>query len=381
MLTHDKKERKIPISSGSGKGLTKGIVKSNAGINRGTPSKMVNTNASVGGSRTNTTTTSTTTKPTSVKKFKFNELMKKASKVDQTKLSINFSSRSKSPETTSTQNRVLASQKRPNTDYKSSVPNVKVNNNQIRPPITSKFLNNNSSTTQKEPVKLNKLPNREIKTSASLKSKSALVSPIQNKSRHIQKTSEQISRTVPYIEKGEKRKELSSSRILNKKDHKKVPVSQKSVKSSKIVERDPVAKKSSIPFRGPSAKLQENLNKRQKVGGNNNRLVKSSRTASHNSDDDDDDMSSFIASDEEEEEGRDLGYNRDEIWAIFNKGNKRSYNRQVYSDSDSDSDMEATGADILEEENRSRRTAELEDKRELEQEKRLSAMKKARKAK
>ena len=43
--------------------------------------------------------------------------------------------------------------------------------------------------------------------------------------------------------------------------------------------------------------------------------------------------------------------------------------------------MEATGAEIWEEERRSKRNAELEDRKELEEEQRLAALKKARKMK
>lgn len=115
-----------------------------------------------------------------------------------------------------------------------------------------------------------------------------------------------------------------------------------------------------LPVRQPSAKLSQSLSSR--------------RT---NDEEDDSDMLSFLASDDEEERNQD--YDRDEIWAMFNRGKKRAdYER--YDDYDSD-DMEATGAEILAEEMRSKRTAELEDRREMEEELRLKALKRQRKQK
>ncbi|KAG7661250.1 uncharacterized protein J8A68_005246 [[Candida] subhashii] len=128
-----------------------------------------------------------------------------------------------------------------------------------------------------------------------------------------------------------------------------------------------------LPVRQPSAKIQEKLKEKKEQ----HRKHKS-REVHEVEDDDDDELSSFIASDEEEEiyEGDGGDYDRDEIWAIFNRGKKRShYDRYDYDSAD---DMEATGAEILEEEYRSRRNAELEDRRELEEEKRLASLKRAR---
>lgn len=72
---------------------------------------------------------------------------------------------------------------------------------------------------------------------------------------------------------------------------------------------------------------------------------------------DEEDLDDFIEDDEEEE-----GFNRDEIWAIFNKGKKR---RNFENDYDSD-DMEANEMEILEEEERATKMARLEDKQEEE---------------
>lgn len=116
-----------------------------------------------------------------------------------------------------------------------------------------------------------------------------------------------------------------------------------------------------LPVRQPSAKLSQSLGSRR----------------TNDEEDDDSDMLSFLASDDEEERNQD--YDRDEIWAMFNRGKKRAdYER--YDDYESD-DMEATGAEILAEEMRSKRTAELEDRREMEEELRLQALKRQRKQK
>ena len=59
---------------------------------------------------------------------------------------------------------------------------------------------------------------------------------------------------------------------------------------------------------------------------------------------------------------RSQGYSKDEIWEIFNRGKKRSYYDR-YDDYDSD-DMEATGTEILEDEERTLKQAKLDDLRE-----------------
>lgn len=55
------------------------------------------------------------------------------------------------------------------------------------------------------------------------------------------------------------------------------------------------------------------------------------------------------------------GYSKDEIWEIFSRGKKRSYYNQYDDDSD---DMEATGNEILEDEERTLKQARLDDLRE-----------------
>lgn len=55
------------------------------------------------------------------------------------------------------------------------------------------------------------------------------------------------------------------------------------------------------------------------------------------------------------------GYNKEEIWEIFNRGKKRNYYDRDAYDSD---DMEATGTEILEDEERTLKQAKLDDLRE-----------------
>ena len=124
-----------------------------------------------------------------------------------------------------------------------------------------------------------------------------------------------------------------------------------------------------LPVRKPSSALEQKLHSRKQT-------VRDSKN-NYYDEEDDSDMDDFLDDDEEEEDdgGVDNGYDRDEIWAIFNRGRKRQ--QYAYDDDDSD-DMEATGAEIFEEENRSKRRAELEDRRELEEEKRRAQAKRAR---
>ncbi|OBA21848.1 SPT2-domain-containing protein [Metschnikowia bicuspidata var. bicuspidata NRRL YB-4993] len=127
------------------------------------------------------------------------------------------------------------------------------------------------------------------------------------------------------------------------------------------------------PTRKPSSALAEKL--KQKPRGKSQML--GHRAEVHDDESDESDMDSFIASEDEEMEQDEPEYDRDEIWSILNRGKKRSH--YSYDDYDSD-DMEATGAEILEEESQSKRNALLEDKREMEKEAKLAALKRARKS-
>lgn len=97
--------------------------------------------------------------------------------------------------------------------------------------------------------------------------------------------------------------------------------------------------------------------------------------------DDGSDLDDFIEDDTMESENRrqsqrDTGYDRDEIWAMFNRGKRRS---DYAFDDMEDDDMEANEMEILEEEEQARRMARLEDKREEQWLKRHEQEKKRRK--
>lgn len=149
--------------------------------------------------------------------------------------------------------------------------------------------------------------------------------------------------------------------------------SARTVQPVKPIPEKPIKNRAPIPVRKPSAQLEAKLKK-----GSAPRKEKGTRY-SNSYDDEEEEDSSFIVSDDEFIENDPVDYDRDEIWAMFNKGKKRSYFDR-YDDYDSD-DMEATGNEIFEEEMRSKRRAELEDKKEQEMERKLQEEKKARKLK
>ncbi|KAK6459776.1 SPT2 chromatin protein-domain-containing protein [Scheffersomyces xylosifermentans] len=254
-----------------------------------------------------------------VKKLTYNDLMKRATKIDQTKLSIALRPKSKSPES--------AGAVKPMSRSSSANPELSGSKGRMRTPETGK-----SNPRGVEPGYRN--------------------------------------RSVPLSS------ERRSAPIGREKQHNR-PTEAASHRQHKPQIKAP------LPIRGPSTKLEERLKYKDKPlarKGGNRRNVEE---YDDYDEDEDDDLDSFIASDEEEEDqrySRSAGndYDRDEIWAIFNKGRKRAYYDRY--DDYSDDDMEATGADILEEEQSSRRKAELEDRREMEEEKRLAALKKAKKA-
>ena len=121
--------------------------------------------------------------------------------------------------------------------------------------------------------------------------------------------------------------------------------------------------KAPLPPRQPSSKIKLKLEEKRK-------------SRSYQEVEEDDDLSDFVEDDDEYDEG--YGANeidREEIWAMFNKGKKRS---MYYGDDYDSDDMEATGAEIFDEEYQSRIDAEREDRREMEEEKRLQALKRKR---
>lgn len=139
-----------------------------------------------------------------------------------------------------------------------------------------------------------------------------------------------------------------------------------SVKSKSPVPND-IRKKGSEPIRismpkhkfaRPNYKIQERLNerKRGRYDGYHNRH-------GEEEDDDDGDMDDFIEEDVREAKNEKIGYDREEIWAMFNRNGGRS--RDYYDEYGSD-DMETNEMDIMEEEEEASRAARREDKREQE---------------
>lgn len=146
-------------------------------------------------------------------------------------------------------------------------------------------------------------------------------------------------------------KSLSPTTHINKTDHGKD-------KSTAKEKSEPVVKIGIPKFAQPNERLKKKLEMRQRVN------------KSRRYEDEEDDMDDFIEDDEEEYSSyrttsKDPGYDRDEIWAMFNKGRKRSYNEYMdYEEEDDFDAMEANEMEILEEEEEAARMARLEDKRE-----------------
>lgn len=91
----------------------------------------------------------------------------------------------------------------------------------------------------------------------------------------------------------------------------------------------------------------------------------------------DSDLDDFIEDDEEQVvDSSHPAYDRDEIWKLFNRGRSRTYYENDYDD---DSDMEATGTQVLEEESRSALYGKREDQEEEKRLERLAEEKKRRK--
>ncbi|KAI3402850.2 hypothetical protein KGF56_004311 [Candida oxycetoniae] len=145
------------------------------------------------------------------------------------------------------------------------------------------------------------------------------------------------------------------------------PVSKRknATKSGEVVTKAKPKGSTPTMLRQANAKIQEMLKKKKE-----NTSKSSTRNRYGEYDDEEEDLSDFVASDEDEVEEN---YNRDEIWAMFNKGKKRQYN-DAFIDDDV-SDMEATGAEVFEEERRSKINAEREDRLEQERLEKLAAMK------
>lgn len=119
--------------------------------------------------------------------------------------------------------------------------------------------------------------------------------------------------------------------------------------------------KQPLPMRRPSQSLSHRLSHKSKL----------TKTQVYGDRDQDGDVS--LEMDDFIEDDMAGNYDRDEIWALFNRKQRSEYNNDYDSD-----DMEATGMEIFDEELRSRRSAEAEDRRELIQEQQRAEMKRQR---
>ncbi|CAL9732859.1 protein Spt2p [Monosporozyma unispora] len=123
-------------------------------------------------------------------------------------------------------------------------------------------------------------------------------------------------------------------------------------------------------FAQPNARIKQRL---EKKGYRPDRRHHDSRDRYAEEDEVDSELDDFIEDDEEEMDDRyrssrneDAGYDRDEIWAMFNKGRNRSHYRDDYYDdyNDEDDAMEANEMEIMDEEEYATKMARLEDKKE-----------------
>lgn len=131
-------------------------------------------------------------------------------------------------------------------------------------------------------------------------------------------------------------------------------------------------------FAQPNAKIKQRLERKgYKIQSRRDRFGRQYNKSNDNYEDEeeeemDSELDDFIEDDLGEEETRyssrseDPGYNRDEIWAMFNRGRSRSRYYNDYDDDDDADDMEANEMEILDEEEYATRMAKLEDKREEE---------------
>lgn len=163
-----------------------------------------------------------------------------------------------------------------------------------------------------------------------------------------------------------KPRDLERGQNINKNT---VPSRQHPTKASS---HEPEPIRISLPknkFAQPNARIKQRLEKNKQRHGKHD----------YDEESGDSELDDFIEDDEEEEEtgyyredqrsrarGGDVGYDRDEIWAMFNKGKSRSayVNRDYEEDYDDFDDMEANEMEIMEEEDYATRMARLEDKRE-----------------
>lgn len=218
------------------------------------------------------------------------------------------------------------------------------------------------------------------------------------------KVGSNIVKKPPIIKKREPVKKLSFEELMRQAEENKTvkqkenPVTIKSTTSTTVKRTNPTLNKPGFKSRHRQISREErpqtsqqsktppvrvSLPKNQ-IAQPNARIKKrlESRKGKHSHarteynyhDESDSDMDDFIEDDEDEDSyvdrnssgrrssSRDIGYDRDEIWAMFNKGRRRDEYADDYDDYGND--MEANEMEIMEEEEYAGRMARLEDKRE-----------------
>lgn len=207
-----------------------------------------------------------------------------------------------------------------------------------------------------------------------------------NNSTPITSASRKISEPISSASRAKKGLEVAASSKNLKKSE---PISRKASTNSSSSRSGGTASKSmmseSKPARPVSRTPAPLAQPMQKLVDKRKRKAEMTRQTYY--DEDDESLDDFIVDDEEEDdygrdsrsrryEDEDEGYDRDEIWKMFNRGKRRA---DFVIDNDDDSDMEATGAELFREEQRSLRVAREEDEAEERELKRRAEEKKRRK--
>lgn len=310
------------------------------------------------------------------KKLNFREIMKQAEQVDSEKLKVTVRVRNQDPSKAAQQNR---STKTPD-------------------------LRGRASGTRQDDKPISRKPNgfpSGTPISSSSRSGGGNPGPISSASRmkpvNTVKDPRKSSQSPSSGMTSASRKSSSISQPSTSRN--RVPHKSGDRQQSQPTRPAPVSR-SPAPLAQPMQKLVEKRKKRADVVHSN----------SYYDNDDDESLDDFIVDDEDDEDdyhsarrgsnvggGRDgngrgggrgggggggryeeeQGYDRDEIWQMFNRGKRRSDFVDVEDDL---SDMEATGAELFREEQRSLRVAREEDEAEARELKRLAREKQLRKS-
>lgn len=276
-----------------------------------------------------------------VKKLNFREIMKQAEQVDSEKLKMKMKVKTHEKEKTSTGPQ--SSGRIPST---AAASRSRVGSTSIRSDPISRRPNNST--------------------------------PITSASRKISEPISSASRAKKGLESAASSKILKKSEPISRKASSNSSSSRSGGTTSKTMKSE---SKPARPVSRTPAPLAQPM---QKLMDKRKRKAEQTRQAYY--DEDDESLDDFIVDDEEDDYGRDNrsrryededeGYDRDEIWKMFNRGKRRA---DFVIDNDDDSDMEATGAELFREEQRSLRVAREEDEAEERELKRRAEEKKRRK--